>query len=138
MRIYPSSADIYPDASMVVPTTIQSSMLHDNVSTQTSIISYIDVSVQALEPPPSPSQPQKMSMAPLDRAEDNNTLPIIPPSLSPLSWDLSVLHSSCSSPFSSLQHHSKCYNHYSHQPHHHYSHSRFNYNSFYSPHHYRS
>ena len=82
---------------------IQSSMLHDDVSTQTSIVSHIDTSVQASEPSgpsPSLSQLQKISVAPLDWAEDASTLPIIPLSPSPhQSHNLSVLCSSPSSPF---------------------------------------
>ena len=107
------------------------------VSTQTSTISCLDASVQALEPPPSLSQPQKAIRKPLDWAEDANSLPITP---IPLSLrqprDFSVLRSSSSSsPFSSLQHRSKRFNHYSHRPHRHRPCSNFN--SFYS-HHYNS
>ena len=129
-----------PCIDVSVQTTIKapSSPVHDNVSTQTSIISHIDTSVQASEPSGpslSPSQPQKTSVAPLDWAEDANTLPIIPLSSSPRQpRDLSVLRSSSSSPFSSLQHRSKHFSHYSCQPHHH-SHSHYNFNSFYTLHH---
>ena len=66
-------------------------------------------------------------------AEDAKSLPTIhlPPSLYP-PRDLSVLLSSSSSPFSSLQHCSKCFTHYFHQSHH--CHSHFNFNPFYSSH----
>lgn len=116
---------------------IRSAQLHTMVSTQTSTSSHLDISIQATEPPPSPSQPQKMTVVPLNWAEDANSLPIIPLSPSPRQpHDLSVLcSSSSSSPFSSLQHHSKHFNHYSHQPYHHYSHSRSNFKSFHSPYH---
>ena len=64
----------------------------------TTTTSHLDASAQASEesePPPSPSQPQKKSTAPLDWAEDANTLLIIPPSPSPRQpHDLSVLRSS--------------------------------------------
>jgi hypothetical protein len=98
-----------------------------NVNAQTSTTSHLDTSVQALEPPSSPNRPQKTSAAPLDWAEDANTLPIIPPSPSPRQpRDLSVLRSSSSSPFSSLQHRSKRFSHYSHQSRRRHSHSHFN------------
>ena len=112
---------------------IQTAQLHTTVSTQTSTISCIDTSVQASEPPPSPCQPQKISTVPLDWSEDSESLPItpIPPSLRQ-PRDLSVLRSSSSSPFSSLQHRSKCFTHYSRRSHH--RPSRYNFNSFNSPH----
>ena len=94
----------------------------------------LDASIQTPEPSPPLNQPQKMSLAPLDWAEDAKSLPItpiIPPSLCQ-PRDLSVLHSSSSSPFSSLQHRSKRFNHYPHQSRH--RHSHFNFNSFYSTH----
>jgi hypothetical protein len=103
------------------------------VSTQTSTISQSDASIQATEPPPSPSQPQRMITVPLDWAEDANTLPIIPLSPSPRQpRDLSVLRSSSSSPFSSLQHRSKRFTCYSQRSRRHQSYSHFN--SFNSPH----
>lgn len=80
-----------------------------------------------------------------DWSQDAESLPIAtaPPSQPrPLSHpvrvvntqprDLSVLRSPSSSPFSSLQHRSKRFNHYSHQPRR--RHSHFNFNSSYSPH----
>ena len=82
------------------------------VSTQTSTVSHLDASIQALESPPSlsqPTQPQKMSTARLNWAEETESLPItpLPPPLHQ-PRDLSVLRSpSSSSPFSSLQHRSK-------------------------------
>ena len=107
------------------------------VSTQTSTISHLDTSAQASEesePPLSPSQPQKKSTAPLDWAEDANTLPIIPPSPSPRQLrDLSVLHSSSSSPFSSLQRRLKNRTKKTQQSH--CRHSHFYSNSSYSSHH---
>ena len=104
------------------------------VSVQTSTVSRHDASAQASEPPPSLSQPQKTTTALLDWAEEANSLPITPllPSLHP-PRDLSVLRSSSSSPFSSLQHCSKRFTNISRQLRRH--HSRFNFNSFYSPHH---
>jgi hypothetical protein len=101
-------------------------------------ISHLDASAQASEesePPPSPSQSQKTSMVPLDWADDANSLPVTlpPPSLPRQPRDLSVLRSSSSSPspFSSLQHRSKRFTHYSHQSRRCYSY--FNSSSFYSP-----
>ena len=69
----------------------------------------------------------------LDWAEDAKSLPTIPlpPSLYP-PCDLSVLRSSSSSPFSSLQHCSKCFTHYFHLSRH--CHSHFNSNPFYTSH----
>jgi hypothetical protein len=98
-------------------------------------ISRLDASIQTPEPPPPLNPPQKMSAVPLDWAEDAKSLPItptIPPSLLQ-PHDLSVLCSSSSSPFSSLQHHSKRFTHYSHQFRRYHSH--FNFNSFNSSHH---
>jgi hypothetical protein len=94
---------------------------------------HVEASIQATETLPSPSQPHKTSMAPLDWAEDTNSLPItpLPPSLHQ-PRDLSVLRSSSSSPFSSLQQRSKRFTRYSHQPRR--RHSHFNSNSFYLPH----
>jgi hypothetical protein len=123
LRSFMSTA-LQTDNPVTTPTT--------TVSTQTSIVSHLDSSAQAPEPPPSPNQPQKTSTAPLDWAEDANTLPIIPLSPSPCQpRDLSVLRSSSSSPFSSLQHRSKRFTHYSRQPRRH--HSQSNFNPFYSP-----
>jgi hypothetical protein len=107
------------------------------ISTQTSTISHLKTSVQASEPPPSPSQPQKVISKPFNWADDTYSPQIIPlPTQnlpSPLlARDFSGLRSSNSNPFSSLQHRSKRSNHYSH--HSHGRHSRFNSNSFYSPH----
>ena len=133
---HPPISCINVSVQTAIEAPIQSLMLHDDESTQTSIVSCINTSVQASEPSgpsPSPSQPQKTSAAPLDWAEDANTLPIIPLSSSPHQpHDLSVLRSSSSFPFSSLQHRSKCFSHYSRQPH---RHSHSNFNSFYTPHH---
>jgi hypothetical protein len=106
------------------------------VSTQTSTISQSDASVQATEPPLSPSQPQNLkAITALDWAEDANSLPITPlPPLLRQPRDLSVLRSqSSSAPFSSLQHRSKRFTCYSHQSRR--RHSRFNFTSFNSPHH---
>ena len=111
-----------------------------SIATQTSNISHLETSVQASEPPPSLSQPQKVISKPLDWAEDTYSLPITPiaPLPPPLHQprDLSVLRSSSSSsPFSSLQYRSKRFNHYPRHSHHsRHCHSHFN-NSFYSPHH---
>jgi hypothetical protein len=106
-----------------------------DASIQSADPPHVDASIQTMEPLPSPSQSQKTSMAPLDWAEDANSLPVTlpPPSLPRQPRDLSVLHSSSSSPFSSLQHRSKRFTHYSHQPRR--RHSHFNSNSFYSPRH---
>ena len=54
--------------------------LHTSVSTQTSTNSksHLDTLIQATEPPPSLSHPQKASAAPLDWAEDTESLPIAP------------------------------------------------------------
>ena len=124
-----TSTALQTDNPAITPTT--------TVSIQTSTISHPDASVQASEPPPSPSQPQKVRVAPLDWAEDANSLPITLPPSPRQPRDLSVLRSSSSSsfssPFSSLQHRSKCFTHYSCQPRRH--HSKSNFNSFYSPHH---
>jgi hypothetical protein len=103
-------------------------------STQTSTVSRLNSSVQASEPPPSLSQPQKAITKPLDWAEDAKSLPIISPPPLPVHQprDLSVLRSPSSSPFSSLQHRSKRLTHYSHQSRR--CHSHFSFNSFNSPH----
>jgi hypothetical protein len=85
-------------------------------------------------PVPDPIHPTLPSPAPLslDWADDATSLPTQIP-LSPLPpRDLSGLRSSKSNPFSSLQYRSKRFSHYSHQPRR--RHSRFNFNSFYSPH----
>ena len=119
---------------------IQNSLLHGDVLMQTSTISHLNASIQASEPPPSLNQltqSQKMSTACLNWAEETESLPItpLPPPLHQ-PHDLSVSRSpSSSSPFSTLQHHSKHFNHYSHQPCHCHSHSCFDFYSFYSPHH---
>ena len=103
----------------------------------TTTTSHLDASAQASEesePPPSPSQPQKKSTAPLDWAEDANTLPIIPPSPSLRQpRDLLVLRSSSSSPFSSLQRRLKNRTKKTQQSH--CRHSHFYSNSSYSSHH---
>jgi hypothetical protein len=135
-----TSAALQTDDPVITTTDASvgdTAQLYATVSTQTSTISCLDASVQASEPPPTPSKPQKITMEPLDWAEDVNSLPIasLPPSLH-LPRDLSVLRSSSSSsPFSSLQHRSKRFNHYSHQPCRH--RPRSNFNSFYL-HHYNS
>jgi hypothetical protein len=119
---------------------IQNSPPHGDISTQMPTISHLDVSIQASEPPPSPNQPQKVITTPLDWAEDANSLPLTlpPPSLPRQPRDLSVLRSSSSSPFSSLQHRSKRFTHHSRKPRHHRSHfhsnPHSNFNSFYSSH----
>ena len=121
-----TSTALQTDNPVTTPTTM-------SISIQTSTISHLDASVQVSEPSPSLSQLQKVIMEPLDWAEDAKSLPTIPlpPSLYP-PHDLSVLHSSSSSPFSCLQHRSKCFTHFFHQSHH--CHSHFNFNSFYSSH----
>ena len=116
------STALQTDDPIITPT-----QSHIAVSTQTSIIFHIDTSVQASELLSSPSQSQKMS--PFDWAEDANLLPITPPPVPRQPCDLSVLRSSSSSPFSSLQHCSKRFTHYSCQPRRHHFHT----NSFYSP-----
>jgi hypothetical protein len=104
------------------------------VSTQTSTISHLNASVQASEPPPSLIQPRKATMEHLDWAEDAKLLPIASPPPSPpvhpvhQPRDLSILRSSSSSPFSSLQHCSKHFTHHSRQSY--YCRSHFNFNSF--------
>ena len=120
-------------------TPIQNLLLHGDVSTAstqapTIFESHLDASIQASEPLTPPNQPQKVIAMPLDWAENANSLPVIPspPSLPPQPHDLSVLRSSSSSPFSSLQHHSKRFTCRSRS--HYRSHSNFN--SFYSLHRY--
>jgi hypothetical protein len=85
-------------------------------------------------PVPNPIHTTSPSSVPLslDWAEDAISLPtqILPSPLPPR--DFSGLRSSKSNPFSSLQHRSKCFNHYSRQPRRHHSH--FNCNSFNSTH----
>ena len=95
---------------------------HTSVSTQTSTNSksHLDTLIQATESFSSLSQPQKASAAPLDWAEDTESLSIapIPPSLPVRQLrDLSALRSSKSNPFSSLQHCSKHFSRHSHQAH---------------------
>ena len=136
-RLFTSTA-FQTDNSVIVPahlidSNVQTDPLHATVSesTQTPTISCLDVLIQAPEPPSSLSQPQKAIAKPLDWAEDAKSLPITP--IPPSPRDLSVLRSpSSSSPFSSLQHRSKRFSHYSHQARHH--RPNFNFNSFNSPH----
>jgi hypothetical protein len=120
-----------------VDAPIRYSMLHSDASTQTSanfVPPHVDASIQAAEPSPPVISPQKMSPPRLNWADDANSLPITPlPPLLHQPRDLSVLRSlSSSSPFSSLQHRSKRFNHYSRQPRHH-SHCHSNLNSSNSP-----
>jgi hypothetical protein len=49
-----------------------------SISTQTSTVSHLETSIQASEPPPSPSQPQKVISKPFDWADDTYSPPIIP------------------------------------------------------------
>jgi hypothetical protein len=128
-----TSTTTQTDSLEITPIVILSDKIVQTDSEQPTTAT-CEASIQASEPPPYPSQPQKTITVPLDWAEEANSLPItpLPPSLHP-PRDLSVLRSSSSSPFSSLQHRSKRFFHYSRQPHRH--HSRFNFNSFYSPHH---
>ena len=96
-------------------------------------ISHLDISVQASELPPSPSQLREAITEPLDWAEDANSLPIA--SLSPplhQPRNISALRSSKINPFSSLQHRSRRFTHFSHKSRRHHSH--FNSKFFYSPH----
>jgi hypothetical protein len=138
-----TSTALQTDDPVIVPADLsdgnlntQPTRLHTSVSTQTSTISYLNTSIQATEPPPSLSQPQKTSAALLDWAEDTISLPItpIPPSLGQ-PRDLSVLRSSSSSsPFSSLQRRSKKHTTRARQSYRRHSHFNFN-----SPHwHYNS
>ena len=111
----------------------QTPQLH-TISNDPIIPLRVDASIQATEPSPPVILPQK-NPPHLDWAEVPKPLPItptIPPSpCQPR--DLSVLRSLSSSPFSSLQHRSKHFTHYSCQPRRH--HACFNFNSSYSPHH---
>jgi hypothetical protein len=107
-----------------------------DINDDLEISPHVDESTQTPEPPPPAVPPQMLNLPPLNWADDSNkSLPITPlPPLLHQPRDLSVLRSqSSSSPFSSLQHRSKRFNHYSHQSRR--RHSRFNFNSFYSPHH---
>jgi hypothetical protein len=99
---------------------------------QTDSSSSASISMQT-EPISKPPTPTIVASAPFNWADDAASLPAqnIPSSLPPR--DLSGLRSSKSNPFSSLQHRSKRFTHHSHQSHRH--RSRFNFNSFYSPHH---
>jgi hypothetical protein len=99
---------------------------------QTDSSSSVSVSTQT-EPLSEPPIPTIVASAHFNWADDTASLPTqnMPSSLPPR--DLSGLRSSKSNPFSSLQHRAKRFTHHSHQCRRH--HSRFNFNSFYSPHH---
>jgi hypothetical protein len=118
-----SDASIQTDSEPSITATCDAGI---QVDLATPAIS-LNASVQALEesePPPPPSQPQKMITVPFNWAEDSNSLLITPlPPLLRQPRDLSVLRSSSSSPFSSLQHRSKRFSHQSRRRH---SHSHFN------------
>ena len=96
-----------------------------------------DASVQSPDPLPLAVPPQVTTLPRFNWAEDTASLPIQvfpcpPPSLPRQPRDLSVLRSSSSSPFSSLQHRSKRFIHHSCQSRRY--HSRLNFNSFNPPH----
>ena len=120
--------------------SVQTDLLEPSVtalcdaSIQSADPPHVDASVQVSESPPSLSQSQEAIAEPHNWAEDANSLPVIPspPSLPHQLRDLSVLRSSSSSPFSSLQHRSKRFTCRSRS--HYHSHSHFN--SFYSLHRY--
>ena len=106
-------------------------------STQTAPPFLVDVNMQTSTAVDSPSPVLPVSH--LDWAEDVTLLPIAPLLPTPsiprqhAPRDFSGLRSSKSNPFSSLQHRSQCFSHYSHQSH--CRRSRFNFSSFHSPHH---
>ena len=143
-----STTEMGTQTTIDAPT--QTSLLHGDVSTQTSTISHLNASVQASEPPITATcnagiqvqtlepplldvLPQMTNSPPLNWADDADSLPIqiIPSPLPP--HDFSVLRSSKSNPFSSLQHRSKRFTSPSHQSH--CRHSHFYFNSFNSLHH---
>ena len=143
-----STTEMGTQTAIDAPT--QTSLLHGDVSTQTSTISHLNASVQASEPPITATcnasiqvqtletplldvLPQMTNSPPLNWADDADSLPIqiIPSPLPPR--DFSVLRSSKSNPFSSLQHRSKRFTSPSHQSH--CRHSHFYFNSFNSLHH---
>ena len=136
-----TQVDLLPSPTPHIDISVQTPQLH--FPDDSILPPHVDASVQASEesePPPLLSQPQEAITEPLDWAEDANSLPITlpPPSLPRQPRDLSVLRSSASSPFSSLQHRSKRFTHHSRQPRRHrsafHSSSHSHFNSFYSSH----